>query len=178
VRATGAKILVSTCASCYHTWKHIYPEILPDYPDDLEVLHATEYMARLIEEGRLKLGPVEEVVTYHDPCDLGKRSGVFDAPRYILESIPGLELREMANNRQNSLCCGGGGNVETFSPDTVNEASRRRLLQAQATGARYVVSACQQCMRTLFNGARKNRIRIRAVDISQIVLDAVEAAAD
>jgi Fe-S oxidoreductase len=101
VRATGAKVLVSTCASCYHTWKHIYPEMLPDFPEDLEVLHATEYMARLVETGQLKLGPLERVVTYHDPCDLGKRSGVFDAPRYVMESIPGLELREMANNRQN-----------------------------------------------------------------------------
>jgi heterodisulfide reductase subunit D len=176
VRATGAKVLVSTCASCYHTWKHIYPEILPNYPADLEVLHATEYMARLIEEGRMPLGPVERVITYHDPCDLGRRSGVFDEPRYVLSSIPGIELREMANHHQNSLCCGGGGNVETFSPDTVNEAARRRLLQAQATGAQYVVSACQQCMRTLFNGARKNRIRVRPVDISEIVLESVENA--
>ena len=176
VRATGAKVLVSTCASCYHTWKHIYPEMLPDYPEELEVLHATEYMARLIEEGRLPLGPVERTVTYHDPCDLGRRSGVFDAPRYVLNSIPGIELREMANHHENSLCCGGGGNVETFSPDTVNEAARRRLLQAQATGAQYVVSGCQQCMRTLFNGARKNRIRVRAVDISEIVLESVQNA--
>ncbi|MBN1582559.1 MAG: (Fe-S)-binding protein [Anaerolineae bacterium] len=176
VRATGAKILVSTCASCYHTWKHIYPEILSDFPEDLEVLHATEYMARLIESKQLKLGPVERVVTYHDPCDLGKRSGIFDEPRYVLESIPGVELREMSNHHQNSLCCGGGGNVETFSPDTVNEASRRRLLQAQATGAQYVVSACQQCMRTLFNGARKNKIRVRAIDLSQIVLESVQNA--
>ena len=176
VRATGAKILVSTCASCYHTWKHIYPEILSDFPEDLEVLHATEFLARLVESGQLKLGPVERVITYHDPCDLGKRSGIFDEPRYVLESIPGIELREMANHHQNSLCCGGGGNVETFSPDTVNEASRRRLEQAQATGAKYIVSACQQCMRTLFNGARKNKIRVRAVDISQIVLESVQNA--
>ncbi|MFL7808690.1 MAG: (Fe-S)-binding protein, partial [Anaerolineae bacterium] len=139
-------------------------------------LHATENMARLIKEGRLPLGPVERVVTYHDPCDLGRRSGVYDEPRYVLNSIPGIELREMASHHQNSLCCGGGGNVETFSPDTVNEAARRRLLQAQATGAQYVVSACQQCMRTLFNGARKNRIRVRAVDISEIVLESVQNA--
>jgi Fe-S oxidoreductase len=178
VRLTGAKVLVSTCASCYHTWKHIYPEMLSDFPDDLEVLHATEYMARLVETGQLELGPVEQVITYHDPCDLGKRSGVFDAPRYVLESIPGIELREMANHHQNSLCCGGGGNVESFSPDTVNEAARRRLLQAQDTGAKYVVSACQQCMRTLFNGARTNKIRVRAVDISQLVLDSVRSASE
>ncbi len=176
VRATGAELLVSTCASCYHTWKHIYPEILPDFPEDLEVLHATEFMARMIDHGQLRLGPVERVVTYHDPCDLGRRGGIFDEPRYVLQSIPGLELREMANNRQNSLCCGGGGNVEAFSPDSVNEASRRRLLQAEATGAQYVVSACQQCMRTLFNGARKNKIRMRAMDISQIVLESVQNA--
>jgi Fe-S oxidoreductase len=176
VRATGAKILVSTCASCYHTWKHIYPEMLDDFPEDLEVLHATEYMARLIDTGQLKLGPVERVITYHDPCDLGKRSGVYDAPRHVLNSIPGIELREMANNRQNSLCCGGGGNVESFSPDTVSEASGRRLQQAQATGARYIVSACQQCMRTLFSGARKHKIRVRPIDISQLVLESVQAA--
>jgi heterodisulfide reductase subunit D len=176
VQATGAKILVSTCASCYHTWKHIYPEILPDFPEDLEVLHATEFMARLIERGQLKLGPLPRVVTYHDPCDLGKRSGIFDEPRFVMQSIPGLELREMANHHQNSLCCGGGGNVEAFSPDTVNEASKRRLQQAQATGAEYVVSACQQCMRTLFNGAKKNQIRVRAIDLSQVVLESVENA--
>jgi hypothetical protein len=66
--------------------------------------------------------------------------------------------------------------VETFSPDAVSEASGRRLLQAQATGAKYVVSACQQCMRTLYNGARKHKIRVRAIDISQLVLESVEAA--
>jgi heterodisulfide reductase subunit D len=176
VQATGANILVSTCASCYHTWKHIYPELLPEFPNDLEVLHATEYLARLIDLGQLKLGPVERVVTFHDPCDLGRRGGIIDEPRHVLQSIPGIELREMANNRQNSLCCGGGGNVEAFSPETVSEASRRRLLQAQDTGAQYVVSACQQCMRTLYNGARKHKIRLRAVDISQIVLESVQNA--
>jgi heterodisulfide reductase subunit D len=176
VRATGAKVLVSTCASCYHTWKHLYPEMLSNFPEELEVLHATEYMARLIDGGQLKLGPIERVVTYHDPCDLGKRSGVYDAPRHVINSIPGVELREMASIRQNSLCCGGGGNVEAFSPDTVTEASGRRLRQAQDTGAQYVVSACQQCMRTLYNGARSHRIRVRPIDISQLVLESVEAA--
>ncbi|MBM4430157.1 MAG: (Fe-S)-binding protein [Chloroflexi bacterium] len=174
VRATGAKVLVSTCASCYHTWKHIYPEMLSEFPKDLEVLHATEYMARLVEQGRLSLGPLERTVTYHDPCDLGRRNGVYDEPRYVLQSIPGLELREMASIRQNSLCCGGGGNVEAVSPDAVAEASGKRLAQAQATGAEYVVSACQQCMRTLFNGARKNKLRLRVADISQMLLESIE----
>jgi len=174
VLATGAKTLVSTCASCFHTWKHIYPDILSNFPEDLEVLHATEYLARLVETGKIKLGPVERVITYHDPCDLGKRNGIFDEPRYVLEKIPGIELREMVNHKQNSLCCGGGGNVEAFSPDVVNQASKIRLEQALDTGAGYVVSACQQCMRTLFNGARKNKIRLRTMDFTQLVLESIE----
>ena len=173
VAATGAKTLVSTCASCYHTWKHIYPEILSEFPEDLEVLHSTEYLARMIENGQLKLGPVDRAVTYHDPCDLGKRSSVFDEPRYVLEHIPGLELVEMARHREDSLCCGGGGNVEAFSPDVVTAASKERLVQAQATGAQEILSACQQCMRTLYAGARKNRIRMKVADISQVVLESL-----
>lgn len=174
VLATGAKTLVSTCASCFHTWKHIYPEMLSDFPEDLEVLHATEYLARLVEQGRIKLGNVERVITYHDPCDLGKRNGIVDEPRFVLENIPGIELREMVNHKQNSLCCGGGGNVEAFSPDAVTQASKNRLEQAVDTGAEYIVSACQQCMRTFFNGARKNKIRIRAMDLTQLVLESIE----
>ena len=174
VMATGAKTLVTTCASCFHTWKHIYPDILSKFPKDLKVLHATEYLAQLVEQGKIKLGTVERLITYHDPCDLGKRNGIFDEPRYVLESIPGIELREMANHHQNSLCCGGGGNVEAFSPDTVAEASKNRLDQAQATGAEYIVSACQQCMRTFSNGARKNQIRLRVMDFTQLVLESIE----
>ncbi len=174
VLATGAKTLVSTCASCFHTWKHIYPEMLSDFPEDLEVLHATEYLARLVDQERIKLGSIERVITYHDPCDLGKRNGIVDEPRFVLNSIPGIELREMANYKQNSLCCGGGGNVEAFSPEAVTQASKNRLDQAVDTGAEYIVSACQQCMRTFFNGARKNKIRIRAIDLTQLVLESIE----
>ncbi len=178
VRATGARTIVSTCASCFHTWKHIYPEMLPGFPKDLEVLHATEYLARLVENGTITLGPVERTITYHDPCDLGKRNNIFEEPRYVLQKIPGIKLVEMANHHQNSLCCGGGGNVEAFSPDAVNEASKNRLEQALATGAEYVVSACQQCMRTFFNGTRKHNIRLRTMDFTQLVLESMESAAN
>ena len=174
VMATGAKTLISTCASCFHTWKHIYPEMLSNFPEDLEVLHATEYLARLVEQDQVKLGAIERVITYHDPCDLGKRNGIVDEPRFVLENIPGIELREMVNHKQNSLCCGGGGNVEAFSTDAVTRASKNRLEQAVDTGAEYIVSACQQCMRTFFNGARKNKIRIRAMDLTQLVLESIE----
>jgi heterodisulfide reductase subunit D len=174
VRAVGAKRVVFTCPSCYYAWSHLYPEMTD--VSGLTFQHATEFLAELLAGDGLALGPVEEVVTYHDPCDLGRKSGVYDAPREVLTSIPGLELREMSLVRESALCCGGGGDVETADPDVTLGVATKRLAQVQATGAKYVVSACQQCKRTLQEGARKNRIRVRAMDVMELVWQSVQAA--
>jgi Fe-S oxidoreductase len=142
---------------------------------DLEFQHATEFVADLLTSNVLTLGPVEDVVTYHDPCDLGRKSGVYDAPREVLTSIPGLELREMSMVRESALCCGGGGDVETADPDVTLGVAGQRLAQVEATGANYVASACQQCKRTLQEGARKNRIRVRATDVVELLWQSVQA---
>jgi heterodisulfide reductase subunit D len=174
VRALGAKRVVFTCPSCYYAWSHLYPEMTDI--SGLTFQHAVEFLADLLAGNGLALGPVEEVVTYHDPCDLGRKSGVYDAPREVLASIPGLELREMSLIRESALCCGGGGDVETADPDVTLEVAAQRLAQVQATGAKYVASACQQCKRTLQEGARKNRIRVRAVDIVELLWQSMQAA--
>jgi len=134
-----------------------------------QVIHATELVASLVRQGRIRLGPFEGKVTYHDPCDLGRHSGIFDAPREILASIPGLELLEMEDNREMSLCCGGGGDVEMADADLASAVARRRLAQAEETGARYLVSACQQCKRTLATAARRNKVRLKVLDILELV---------
>jgi heterodisulfide reductase subunit D len=128
-----------------------------------------------LEEGQIGLGKVPMKVTYHDPCDLGRKCGVYDAPRRILDKIPGLTLVEMEENRENAHCCGGGGNLESHNAELASEIAKRRVRQAAATGAKAIVSACQQCERTLGNAARASRIRIRVMDINQIVLRAMEA---
>jgi len=174
VRGVGAKRVIFTCPSCYYAWSHLYPEMAD--VTGLEFQHATEFLAELLGKGVLRLGEVEEVVTYHDPCDLGRKSGVYDAPREVLKAIPGLELREMEAVRENSLCCGGGGDVEIADPTVTMGVAARRLAQVQATGARTVVSACQQCKRTLQEGARKNRIRIRAVDVVELLWLSMQTA--
>jgi heterodisulfide reductase subunit D len=175
VKELGPRKLVATCPSCYYTWSHIYPQLL-DLPPDLEVLHATEYIARLIDEGRIKLGPVQRAVTYHDPCDLGRKSEVYDAPRAILNSIPALEFREMANHAENAICCGGGGDVEISDREVSAQVGVLRMQQAQETGAEVVVSACQQCKRTLLTAARQAKIRMRTLDISELVLESMNNA--
>jgi heterodisulfide reductase subunit D len=138
------------------------------------VLHSTELLTSLIQEGKIKLNRVEQKVTYHDPCDLGRTSGIFDAPRQILQAIPGLEFVEMADNREMSLCCGGGGDAEMADAELTAAVARRRIQQAQDTGAQVVVSACQQCVRTLTEAARKNKIRLKAMDVSELVLQAMK----
>jgi len=119
-------------------------------------------------------------VTYHDPCDLGRKSGVFDPPRRVLQSIPGLEFVEMAGYGNESDCCGGGGNLESFDPDVVSEVSLRRLDQACEIEAQIIASACQQCERTLTNAVRRHkdarRLRMRVMDVTELVWRAVEAA--
>jgi len=180
VRAMGVRRVVFTCPSCYHVWKHVYPEIAGEEMGDLELLHATEYLAGLIDDPtalggqRLSLRELGMTVAYHDPCDLGRKSNVYEAPRRVLRSIPGLTLVEMVDNRENALCCGGGGNVETYDPNLVAAISSRRLAQAQDAGAQVVVSACQQCERTLATAARRDRVRLRVMDIAEIVWKALD----
>ncbi len=173
VKEIGAKRVVFSCPSCYYAWKQVYPQIASPVKD-LELLHATEFLARLIEERRVRLSGLEEAITYHDPCDLGRKSGVFDEPRFILEQIPGLELREMANIRESSLCCGGGGDVELFDAELSRQVAIRRVEQARETGASTIVSACQQCKRALLGGVRQSKVKMRVADISELVWKAME----
>ena len=173
VRALGAEKVVLACPSCYHTWSHEYPHILGE-PLGFEVVHETEFLADLVASGAFELKPVDRVVTYHDPCDLGRTSGIFDEPREILAAIPGLTLVEMKDNREHSLCCGGGGDVEMADAETARAVGTRRILQAQETGAQYIVTSCQQCKRSLLGAARANKIRIRTQDISELLLEAVQ----
>ena len=176
VRAMGVKRVVTTCPSCFHFWKHSYPAALGvEEMEDLglEVQHATEFLADLLETGNLKLRKLRENVTYHDPCDLGRKGGVTEAPRRVLAQIPGLRLVEMAENRDSSHCCGGGGNLETFAPEMSKAVARNRIRQAADVRAGTLVSACQQCERTLANAARAERLRIRVKDITELVLEAI-----
>jgi heterodisulfide reductase subunit D len=173
VRRIGAQQVIFSCPSCYYAWTHLYPDLAD--VSGIQFLHATEFMARMLSDDQIALGPVEEAVTYHDPCDLGRKSGVYDAPREVLARIPGLEFREMAACGENALCCGGGGDVEISDPTVSTQVAGRRLAQVQATGASYVASACQQCKRTLQEGARRNKIRVRAIDLAELVWQSIQA---
>lgn len=170
VRAIGAKRVVMTCPSCYHMWQHLYAEELGE-PLGLQVLTASELLRELLAEGRLTLGEPRRpgIVTYHDPCDLGRKGGHYEEPREVLRRVPGCTLVEMQNSREHALCCGGGGDLETFSPELTAQVAAQRVAQAAEVRADYLVSACPQCVRTLSKAARAQNLRLRVVDLVQFV---------
>ncbi|NWF92454.1 MAG: (Fe-S)-binding protein [Syntrophaceae bacterium] len=167
VKEVGAKAVVFACPSCYHTWKE-------RYHTDAELLHSTQFMERLIEEKKIAFNNgIERKVTYHDPCDLGRNSGVYDPPRNILRKIPNLHLVELEGNRQLSVCCGGGGDLEMIDPELSAAIAQRKVEEIQRTGADEVVTSCQQCIRTISGYARKHKIKIRVKDITEVVWEAM-----
>ena len=163
------KILVSS-PHCYHTLKNEYPEFMVNF----EVIHINQYLVQLIDEGRLEItGEYNKKVTYHDPCYLGRHNDIYDEPREVLEKIPGLELIEMAESRENSLCCGGGGGriwMETVKSERFSDI---RVAQAQAVEAQVLATSCPYCI-TNFEESRlslepENDIEIK--DITEIIND-------
>jgi len=163
VKALGAKEVVFSCPSCYRTWKE-------HYPTELKLSHSAQFIERLIKEGPISLGEVLETVTYHDPCDLGRNAGVFDAPREVLRSIPGLTFVELASNRNQSICCGGGGNLEMADAALSGRVARNKIEEVRQTGAGTVVTACQQCVRSIKGKVRREKLDLDVVDITDIVV--------
>ena len=136
------KILVSS-PHCYHTLKNEYPEFMVNF----EVVHITQFLSELIKEGKLEISKeYAKKITYHDPCYLGRHNGVFDAPRDTLRSVPGLDLVEMADCREDSLCCGGGGGRIWMETPKGERFSDLRVEQAAEVGAEVLVTACPYCI--------------------------------
>jgi Fe-S oxidoreductase len=165
------KILVSS-PHCYHTFKNEYPEFMVNF----EVVHISQYLFQLMNEGRLV--PTKEFgkkVTYHDPCYLGRHNGIYDEPREVLKSIPGLELRELAESRENSLCCGmGGGRIWMETPKS-ERFSDIRLEQAIEAGAEVLATACPYCI-TQFEDSRltmEDSEAIQIMDITEILQEVI-----
>jgi Fe-S oxidoreductase len=161
------KILVSS-PHCYHTFKNEYCEFKVNF----EVVHITQYLFELISQGRLKLTQeYGKKVTYHDPCYLGRHNGIYDLPRAVLKSAPGLELIEMPESFTDSLCCGGGGGriwMETLKGERFSDL---RIKQAVSVGAEELVTACPYCI-THFEESRLtledgNSLEIK--DITEII---------
>lgn len=156
------KILVSS-PHCYHTFKNEYPEFMVEF----EVVHITQFLFELINDGRLEIkGEFGKKVTYHDPCYLGRHNSIYDEPRSVLEAVPGLELSEMPDYRQDSLCCGGGGGriwMETLKEERFSDL---RIGQALDLEAEVLVTACPYCI-TNFEDSRLSIADNKGIDVEE-----------
>ena len=167
VADVGAKTIVFTCPSCFHTWRHFYET-------DLKLMHSTQLMAELIREGKIELTREQNITaTYHDPCDLGRNTGVYEEPRQVIRAIPGLTFTELPMNRKFSICCGGGGNVEMTDPELSARIAQMKLDAVQGTGADMVITACQQCVRTMASRVRRRKINLLVKDLTELVVESM-----
>jgi len=165
--------VVTACPHCFNAFRNEYPR----HGGRFQVHHHSEYLARLIQEGRLSpVRQIRELVTYHDPCYLGRQNGIYDAPRSILQAACAHPLREMKEARDVSFCCGGGGGMSFVDEPRDKRVNQERAGQALATGCDVVAVGCPFCVTMLDDGIKsrqQNRL-VRVSDVAEILLQATE----
>jgi Fe-S oxidoreductase len=165
-----ARKIVTTCPHCFNTIRNEYP----DFGGNYEVIHHTQLFAELMDRGRLK--PTEEVrtlITYHDPCYLGRHNKVYDPPRDVLEHVPGLRQTEMPRHKERGFCCGAGGARMWMEEHLGKRINGERADEAASTGADILGVACPFCMVMLDDGVKARGSDMRVMDIAQVVGEAV-----
>jgi heterodisulfide reductase subunit D len=166
-------LIVTSCAGCFKTIRQDYPKHgkLP-----APIVHVTELVSSLIDSGRLSpTGRIDKAVSFHDPCHLGRHVGLYDQPRRILESIPGLRLVEMERNRENARCCGAGGGVKTAFPELADKISGLRVGDAEAIGSEVLCTSCPFCYQSLKSSIEARGSRLEMVDLMELLSRSVQA---
>jgi len=168
-------VVLTTCPHCYNALFNDYPQLGGRY----EVMHHTQLIEGLTRDGRLPPLALDQSVTYHDPCYLGRHNGVYDAPRAVL-AAGGTDLREMPRNRNDSFCCGAGG-AQFWKEEEEGDqrVSEQRFLEAKGTGAAVVATGCPFC-KVMLGSSESAEIEgaPEVLDVAQLVaakLDAIQA---
>ncbi len=169
IAKSGAKRIVFNCPSCLKTFKMDYPAWDAALPEGIELLHLTELLEKLLAEGKLALfKEVDCIATYHDPCELGREQGIYDAPRAVIEAIPGLHFAELLRNRSQADCCGAGGALSVTNLPLVIEASKSVIHMAEDLSADVLITACPTCKQSFSRHTRKSD-SIETLDIVELV---------
>jgi len=201
VKKAGIKTVVTGCADGYQAFKVLYDKY--DLKGNLEVLHISEYIDKLIKDGKLKpRKKVDISVTYHDPCRLGRLGepwihwegkkvpgdrfvfdppkvyrrgtyGVYEPPRDVLKGIPGIKLMEMTRIKEYSWCCGAGGGVNESNPGFAKWTAQERIEEAGSTGAEAIVTACPWCEKTFNEAIKESGSSLKVYDIVELIEKAI-----
>lgn len=170
----GVKKIVTACPHCFNTLKNEYPELGGNY----EVIHHSEFLQQLIQEGRIKLTDTSvfkgKKITYHDSCYLGRANGVYEAPRAVLEALD-ADLVEMKRCKARGLCCGAGGAQMFKDAEKGNkEINIERTEEALRTGASTIAVACPFCMTMMTDGvkAKEKEQDVKVKDLAELIAEA------
>ncbi len=161
------KKIITNCPSCCHTFNEIYPKILRDW--DIETEHATVSILNALKRKKIEFSKLKkEIVSYHDPCHLGRYSRIFEEPRKVIEIFSG-KIVEMKNNRKDALCCGGGGGVRANFSDLAKEIAKKRI-EALDENVKKIISPCGLCYLNIKSASEKSE------EFSSFVLRKLEEA--
>ena len=175
----GVKKIITLCPHCFNSLKNDYP----DFGGEFEVIHHSEFLAQLVLAGKIKAaGSFGATVVYHDGCYLGRHNDIYEAPRDVLKSVPGVKLTEMGQNRKNAFCCGAGGGrnwMEEHIGNGLRRINEVRTKEALDTGAEVIATACPYCLTMMFDGTKAHNAdeKVRTMDIAEILAQALEAPA-
>jgi Fe-S oxidoreductase len=165
----GVRRIVTACPHCFNTLAHEYPR----FGGRFEVVHHSQFIAELLQAGRLRLagGTEQQRLTFHDPCYLGRYNGVYEPPRAVLAGLAGAEVREMRRSRQKALCCGGGGGRAFMEERLGTKMSHNRLGDVLATGAETLAAACPFCITMFEDGIRTGDAggQVQVADLAELV---------
>ncbi len=167
IKRSGAKKVVVHCPHCFNTFLNEYPE----FGADFEVVHHSQLIGELVAQGKLPLAKRDGAVTFHDPCNLGRVNGVYDAPRDAIKAAEGFEVVEMPRSREKSFCCGGGGANVWYPVPERTKISVIRMEEAVKTGAKTLAVACPFCITMLEDAAKGPGGGLEVRDIAELVAE-------
>ena len=171
IESTGARKIVFSCPGCYRMFWQEYSKVLGKR---VRMMHEIELIDELVKSGKIKFnGKLQERMTYHDPCELSRLSGVIDEPRNIIADIA-KGFVELPNNKFNVACCGGGGLYKSVDTDSSIGIAGERIAQAEQVGASILETACPSCIMTLGQAARSRKSKVKVIDFAEAVAQQIE----
>jgi heterodisulfide reductase subunit D len=175
MKEMGTKRLFTACAGCYRTIKKDYPEIIGEALP-FEVKHITEILLEMLNEHKIPFkdpGVEKTIITYHDPCHLGRHMALYEIPRDVINKIPGVILTEMKRHHENAWCCGAGGGVKSQYPELGLDIAKTRILEAIDSGAQILTTSCPFCIGNLKDAYNtltvEMKSKISVIDIIDLV---------